>query len=185
MKIQNKILKPQYEVELSEVNIKALLEYYFPFLEMGDFDRLYQHIKVNNFTFDDLEFWAESILPNLKIIFSELDNNPTQTNLMEYAIETMFDIDWDSLEKSEERKVIIEKLTEEIGLNASEYKESKYFTIEEVYEDYYRVFEWYGDPDDMLHEAMMGDEISWTSSPYYDDQLDTSEQSAAFWDDVL
>lgn len=168
IQVQSKILdkptvnlKPYYPLNSS--NVQALLDTVFPSATRSDVEELVVKIKNAQLELDELEKCSLKLV-TISTSYWFIDfmskSKPTQSNLLQYAIEAFIDVAWDLSEKNEERMNIITKIKSEYGIIDNDVLGMFTSTYGEV-------------------------EKSWHDSPFYDDNLDDNEQSADFWDDVL
>lgn len=92
---------------LTEQNLQALLDYYFPFLPPGNIQQLHIELKGTGITLKDLEYASEKILPFISFINERIKHSSTQTNILDYAVEIFLIHDIDSYRLSPERIEII------------------------------------------------------------------------------
>jgi hypothetical protein len=107
---------------LNEINLQALLNYYFPFLTSGNISELFKELDKNKLTLNDLEFAAQKILPFLYLIRERLTGNLTQKNALDYAVEIFLYTNADFSDRAPERIEIIKLIRSEAGM-------------QEIYED--------------------------------------------------
>lgn len=126
--------RPFYKV--NENNILELMDYYFPGLEKGDYISLTKRIIQSKISLNELEYISEKLLPHLQIIWYSVRENPTQANLLDYAIECFVDNNWDSSEKELERiNTITELKKATVGVQKFDY--SKEYEPRVAIEHYY------------------------------------------------
>jgi hypothetical protein len=75
---------------LSEDNLIALLDYFYPQLPKGNVKDLYEELKKYNLILIELEYAAIKVLPYISRIQDMLDSNLTQTNALDYSIHIIF-----------------------------------------------------------------------------------------------
>jgi len=187
--------RPLYSV--TEENLIQLLDYYFPNLKRGDIDSFLTSIKRTKIKLNELEYYAEQIYPHLYSIWNMLGKIPTQINILDYALESFVDYNWDNSEKEFARKKIIEKIRENKN-TVPKYEHFKeyhsihdisYYIIEEAFYDYSYCYEQENDEvgwaESSYYDEWEEEEPSWRESKYYNDMADWNDQSGEFWDDVL
>lgn len=107
---------------LNEINLQALLDYYFP-----------KNLKINIVSFcselvrfkislKELEYLAVKILPFINLIEQRLGGISTQVNLLDYSVEIFFEHKLDYIDRDPQRIEIIKYIKSIIG-------------VEEDYED--------------------------------------------------
>jgi hypothetical protein len=102
---------------LNKINLQALLDYFFPHLPESNLDYLFNDIEKYNITLNELELLAIRILPFVEIIRDRLNNTLTQTNVMDYAIESFISFEFDDVERAPERVDIIKLIRESAGID--------------------------------------------------------------------
>lgn len=102
---------------LNEENLQALLNYYFSFLPKGNVKHLLTELYGNALILRDLEYAAERILPFITLIRERLQANPTQTNIIDYAIEIFINPEINYFENSAERIEIIKTVRLQAGFD--------------------------------------------------------------------
>jgi hypothetical protein len=107
---------------LNEENLQSLLDYYFPFLFRGNIKVLLVELRAMRLTLKDLEYASEKILPFISFITERIGGNPTQTNILDYAVEIFLYSGTDYPERAPERTEIIKVICSKAG-------------FEEMYED--------------------------------------------------
>jgi len=101
---------------LSEENLQALLAYYVPHYPKGNLERLNNEIKSLKLTLKELEYSLQKILPLIPIICERLNNIPTQSNILDYSIETFLIEELNETEADQYRLGIIETLKDSAGI---------------------------------------------------------------------
>jgi len=102
---------------LNEVNLKALLDYYFPNLPEGNISQLLIEIKGTGINLSDLEFAAQRILPFISFISERLKCPLTQTNALDYAAEIFLLPENIYSNLTPEREGIIRAVKSKIGMH--------------------------------------------------------------------
>jgi hypothetical protein len=102
---------------LNEENLKALLNYYFPFLPGGNVKRLLTELKGLALTLKELEYASEKILPFISLIGERIGKNPTQTNILDYSVEIFLDPDINYSDRSPDRIEIIKAIRTRAGFD--------------------------------------------------------------------
>jgi len=106
---------------LSEENLIALLDYFYPQLPKGNVNDLYEELKKYNLILIELEYAALKVLPYISRIQDMLDNNLTQTNALDYSIHIIFKL-FPEPDISPERAEII-KTIKSFGVEEDRYEE--------------------------------------------------------------
>ena len=104
---------------LNQINLQALMDYYFPFLPHGDVNKIYVEFTRYNLTLTEVEYAATRILPLVDIIQKLLGSTLTQTNLLDYAIESVLLFDFSDYDGSPERFEIVRIIREKVGIDQS------------------------------------------------------------------
>jgi hypothetical protein len=100
---------------LNEVNLQALVDYYFPFLPEGNISQVSDDLKRFDLNLKDLEYAAEKILPFISLITERIGKDTTQTNILDYAVEIFLLPEPTLADKSPERIDIIKAVKSKAG----------------------------------------------------------------------
>jgi hypothetical protein len=174
-----KIIRPIYTV--TETNLIELLDYYFPNVKHGDIQSRISIINIAKITLDDLEYVAEMILPHLQLIWSAFeDEYPTQSNIIDFALETFYDFNWDNSEKEYARKRVIESIKKEAESQKTLRNKNTHQSKEFIEKTFLKNLHMGRIPPDYEKPSHY-----WSDSQYYNDDLDWNEQSEEFYNDVL
>ena len=102
---------------LSEENLKALLNYFFPKRPQGEVKELCDELERYNLTIKDAEYAVFKVVPHIQKITDMLGEIPTQSNLLSYGLEIFYDTIFAAETASPERKMIIKTIHELSGLD--------------------------------------------------------------------
>jgi hypothetical protein len=149
-------------------NLKALGKNYFENFPSGNFKELTKQLKVSNIKLKEIES-SLSKLYSIDADFWEyhFDNKKvrlTQSNLIQYAIESFIDLNWDNTDKSDDRIIVIAAIRSQLGVYKPDI-ESKFYE-KNRYQDVS-----YDQGDDYYGTAGLG-----RDHPKYDDDLDFDQQ---------
>ena len=105
---------------LTEENLQALLTYFFPNSPRGKLTDAVKELNNMRITLQELEYSFEKILPLLSVIAEQIGNIPTQTNILDYSVESFLDQEYCNYNIDQERREIINLLRERACVLASQ-----------------------------------------------------------------
>ena len=104
---------------LTEENLQALLTHYFPNSPRGDLKDIVNELNNMRMNLKELEYSFDKITPLLSVICEKIGDTPSQTNILDYSIETFLDQEYCCYNIDQERREIINILRERAGVIAS------------------------------------------------------------------
>jgi hypothetical protein len=105
---------------LTEENLQALLTHFFPNSPRGDLREIVRELNNMRITLLEIEYSFEKILPLISVINEKIGDNPTQTNILDYSVESFLDKEYCNYNIDQERREIINLLRERAGVIASQ-----------------------------------------------------------------
>jgi hypothetical protein len=105
---------------LTEENLQALLTHFFPNSPRGDLKSIVKELNNMRITLQELEYSFEKISPLIPVIREKIGDIPTQTNILDYSVETFLDQEYCNYNIDQERHEIINLLRERAGVLASQ-----------------------------------------------------------------
>lgn len=105
---------------LTEENLQALLTHFFPNSPRGDLRDIVRELNNMRITLQELEYSFEKILPLISVINEKIGDSPTQTNILDYSVESFLDQEYCNYNIDQERREIINLLRERAGVIASQ-----------------------------------------------------------------
>lgn len=105
---------------LTEENLQALLTHFFPNSPRGNLKNVVKELNNMRITLQELEYSFEKILPLLSVITEKIGDVPTQTNILDYSVESFLDQEYCNYNIDQERREIINLLREQAGVLASQ-----------------------------------------------------------------
>ena len=105
---------------LTEENLQALLTHFFPNSPRGNLKDVVKELNNMRITLQELEYSFEKILPLLSVITEKIGDVPTQTNILDYSVESFLDQEYCNYNIDQERREIINLLREQAGVLASQ-----------------------------------------------------------------
>jgi hypothetical protein len=105
---------------LTEENLQALLTHFFPNSPRGDLREIVRELNNMRITLLEIEYSFEKILPLISVINEKIGDNPTQTNILDYSVESFLDQEYCNYNIDQERREIINLLRERAGVIASQ-----------------------------------------------------------------
>jgi hypothetical protein len=105
---------------LTEENLQALLTHYFPNSPRGDLKSMVKELNNMRLTLQELEYSFDKISPLISVICEKIGAPPTQTNILDYSVETFLDQEYCNYNIGGERREIINLLRERAGVLASQ-----------------------------------------------------------------
>jgi hypothetical protein len=105
---------------LTEENLQALLTYFFPNSPRGNLKDIVKELNNQRISLHELEYSFEQILPLISVITEKIGDIPTQTNILDYSVESFLDQEYCNYNIDGERREIINILREKAGVIASQ-----------------------------------------------------------------
>ncbi|UCH65979.1 MAG: hypothetical protein JSW63_02260 [Ignavibacterium sp.] len=105
---------------LTEENLQALLTYFFPNSPRGNLKDVVKELNNMRISLHELEYSFEKILPLISVITEKIGDIPTQTNILDYSVESFLDQEYCNYNIDGERREIINLLRERAGVIASQ-----------------------------------------------------------------
>jgi hypothetical protein len=96
--------------------LRQMLQYYFPDFPEGDVRQLHGQLRAVGHSLIELEYFARRLKPQTETIANWIEQRPSRVNLLTYALEVFYDMHWEGVGISPERRQLVKTLRSLCGL---------------------------------------------------------------------
>ncbi len=93
-----------------------MLQYYFSAFPEGKLRPLHKQLLAAGLSLVELEYYARRIKPQAETIANWIEQIPTRGNLLAYSLEVFYDMNWEGVSMSPERRQLVKTLRSICGV---------------------------------------------------------------------